>query len=317
MTARRRPSLPRPRRRSGGGFTLVELLIVITILVILIGLLVPAVNSARTRVRHTAVQAEINRIASGIVSFKTEYGGEPPSTVQLRETGGTNGANWQSRDRAIIRQLWPQFNFGANRDINGDGDTSDTINLEPGESLVFFLGGLPLKDSSTGKFTLVGFSRNPQDPFTSAANTAANRVKSAYDFEAGRLVDLDNDGMPEFLDSYPGQTFPILYFSSYDGSGYRQQDYPGNKSPVDMTIPINPYLQGKVLTSPAFNKNTFQLISPGLDHAYGPGGPYESGSDAPLPAYNRTGTFAANVSASDRTTERDNITNFGSGPLVP
>jgi len=311
-----RPTPPRAPRVSGRGFTLVELLIVMTVLAILIGLLLPAINGASTRVRHAAVQSEINRVATAIVSFKSKYGSEPPSSVNLYETGGANGANWDARSRALIRQLWPQFNFAMNRDINGDGDTGDNVTLESGESLVFFLGGLPDQSGGPLKFRLLGFARNPQDPFARGANT--NREASAYDFETSRLVDLDNDGFPEFLDSYPGQTNPILYFSSYDGNGYRVAEYPGNTvMPQNLKIPFTPYLQGNNLSSPAYNPNTFQLISPGLDKEYGPGGPLDSGATTPLPGWSRTSPTSVTISVSDRSVERDNITNFGNGPLVP
>jgi len=318
MRPHRKFPSPAPRRFGGRGFTMIELMVAIVIIAILIALLAPAIGGVQQRVRHAAVQSELNRIATGIVSFKTKYGSEPPSSVTLRETGGANGANWDSRSRAVIRQLWPQFNFAGNRDLNGDGDMTDTIGLETGESLVFFLGGLPVENpAGSKKFSLTPFSRNPQDPFSRAAN--ANREKSAYDFESGRLVDLDSDGFPEFLDAYPGQTNPILYFSSYDGNGYRLADFPGNQATVNKTIPVGPYRQGKLDNSPEFNKGTFQLISPGLDHEYGPGGPYEAGSDIPLPPWDRVAPepFPVNILAADRRTERDNITNFGNGVLVP
>jgi prepilin-type N-terminal cleavage/methylation domain-containing protein len=307
---------PPVRHRSGGGFTLVELLVVMMVLAILLALLLPAINGARIRVRHTAVQAEINRIASAIVAFNTKYGSNPPGSITLYETGGANGANWDARSRALIRQLWPQFNFAMNRDINGDGDTNDVITLEAGEVLVFFLGGLPDQSAGPNQFRLLGFSRNPQDPFSRAAN--ANRDKSAYDFDSRRLVDLDNDGFPEFLDSYPGQRNPIVYFSAYDSNGYRLEDYPGNTvMPQDLTIPFTPYLQGDSLSAPPYNPNSFQLISPGQDGDYGPGGPFQEGAIAPFPGWTRATPTSVTVTPTDRAVERDNITNFGNGPLVP
>lgn len=324
----RRPTCPTPgraRRRSHPGFTLVELLVVVTILVILVGLLVPAVTSSIRRVRITAVQSEVNRIASAVTAFKTQYGSDPPSFIVLYENGGTNGANWDNRSRAIIRQLWPQCNFALTRDINGDGDTNDTLILHGGECLVFFLGGLPVPDASQTpkRFSLLGFSKNPQDPFSRAAD--ANRDKAAYDFDSSRFVDVDNDGMPEFLDSFPGQRRPLVYFSSYDGSGYRLEDYPAKNSQpppdYDVTIPAHWYVEGGTLNGPPYRAKSFQIISPGPDGEYGPGGPYVPGAstlDKALPAWTRNSPSPAlTVTTDDRLVERDNITNFSNGMLVP
>jgi hypothetical protein len=223
------------------------------------------------------------------------------------------------------------------RDINGDGDTTDPeVKLEGGDCLVFFLGGMPVPSPPTNptSFSLLGFTKNPQDPFSRVAN--ANREKSAYDFAADRLVDTDVplDGMPEFKDSYPGQLKPLLYFSSYEGNGYRAAEYP-----ITGSFPKAPYLQnpGQLQTNGTapdtnyylvtissgnpFNSKSFQIISPGMDGEYGPGGPYltQTTSGAiPLPAWSAVaGAPDPDVTSAARFVERDNITNFGNGPLVP
>lgn len=304
------------------GFTLIEILVVITILAILVALLVPAIQSSMRTVRMAAIQTEVGLLASAITSFKTKYGMEPPSSIVLCE----KPSDWATypESRAIIRQLWPQFDFTASRDINGidsdnaewSGDAdSDPKNDDPpvflsgGECLVFFLGGMPEPQVSAGTtlYTLVGFTKNPANPFSRVAN--ANREKPTYEF-VSRFTDLDGDGMPEFKDSYPGQRSPYLYYSSYDGGGYRATEFTGLPNPVGGVSPSSPYLSGSAATSPAFNLRSFQLISPGPDGEYGPCGPYVAGAKDPLPAW---GTFTV----ADRQVERDNVTNFGNGALAP
>ncbi|MCX5684074.1 MAG: type II secretion system protein [Planctomycetota bacterium] len=66
---------------AGRGFTLVELLLVMGIIVMLVGLLFPAVNAAVTAVRIAATQSTINNLSAGLEAFKQDWGMFPPSKV--------------------------------------------------------------------------------------------------------------------------------------------------------------------------------------------------------------------------------------------
>jgi len=68
----------RPQRR---GVTLVELLIVITILAVLIGLLLPAVQSARESARRAQCANNLKQQALGIHGYHTSVGRLPPARV--------------------------------------------------------------------------------------------------------------------------------------------------------------------------------------------------------------------------------------------
>lgn len=81
---------PARRRRTGSGFTLVELLVVITIIGILVGLLVPVVWSAVGRANDARVAGEINTLAQALASLKNKYQDYPPSRIILPESGGYN-----------------------------------------------------------------------------------------------------------------------------------------------------------------------------------------------------------------------------------
>lgn len=69
--------------RSRKGFTLVELLTVMAIIVILIGILTPALSAARTRATKTAVRAQINSLSVGLEAFRSDENRYVPSNAVL------------------------------------------------------------------------------------------------------------------------------------------------------------------------------------------------------------------------------------------
>ena len=328
---------PRPVRKA---FSLIELMIVIAIIAILMSLLLVGVQAARNAARVASVTVEFKNLEKSIADFKAEFGAEPPSGIVLFETP----AGWTppvaataavraiaARSRALVRQIWPDFNFTITRDINDDGDTSDTITLNGAECLVFFLGGVP---DQTGNIATpwapLGFSTNPENPFI----RGGARHGPYHEFDAGRLnnqegttATLDPEFMPEYLDSLPGQRNPILFASSYGGRGYRDADvqlttqaaydeyvtpptgfayyyrrYSGTTYPIPAVDPPGAPVIEIFSTREAFNPRSFQLISPGMDGEYGWGGVLNTDMEL-------------NEPRPERAYERDNITNFKGGTL--
>jgi len=66
-----------PAARASGAFTLVELLIVIGIIVVLVGILVPAVRSALIQMQVTRTTTIVQKLGSACESYKTETGYYP------------------------------------------------------------------------------------------------------------------------------------------------------------------------------------------------------------------------------------------------
>ncbi|MBI5864434.1 MAG: type II secretion system protein [Planctomycetes bacterium] len=74
----------RMRQSSNRGFTLVELLTVIAIIVLLIGVLVPAVHMAREAAKKAATKATLSTLETGIETFRADQqigGALPPSAA--------------------------------------------------------------------------------------------------------------------------------------------------------------------------------------------------------------------------------------------
>lgn len=323
------------------GFTLLELMVVVVIIALLIGLLLPAVNSVRRTARDAEVRSDIAALEDAIAKFKITFGTEPPSRITLYATA----ADWEGtglpavqasehrRYKGLIKQLWPQFDFGTCGGLCPSGSfpapwssmmpPPTQLDLSGSECLVFFLGGMV--SSTGGGFT--GFSKDPQYPFSAGTNREGPFVEFKGALKVplaalpaagntnwnGRLTDLDNDWLPEYRDTLPQQTSPYLYFNGTNG--YRTDfGTPGtppwhntdNYVPTVPTMSIdNAYYSNSSftpITAPAMHTphkaRGIQIISPGADGLYGDGGLFNPASTSTL-----------------NTGDRDNLTNFHSGRL--
>ncbi len=114
--------------RGRPGFTITELLVVISIIAILAGLLIPAVNAARESARKTTCANNVRNIGLAVLNFETRYQKFPPAATA-------------SPKHSVFVYLLPFFEEGAlynKLDIQKDWDSSANVNWEQD----FSLGGL-------------------------------------------------------------------------------------------------------------------------------------------------------------------------------
>ena len=62
------------------GLTIVEILVVVSIIAILVGLLLPAVHTVQKMAKETKEKAQLTSIELGLAAFKNDYGDYPPSS---------------------------------------------------------------------------------------------------------------------------------------------------------------------------------------------------------------------------------------------
>ena len=334
-------SLRKRASRLRVGFTLIELMVVIVIISILIGLLVPAVMSVRSKARDAEVRKDISDLEQAIAQFKVSFGIEPPSYIELF----ANQSDWDlpanTRYKGVIKQLWSQFDFSdcGGSSVGAVGsktfslpNTPTVLKLNGSECLVFFLGGMI--DPSSGGFT--GFAKDPANPFSSAA-VVTNREGPFFEFKGalktpsgtpgddrwtGRLTDKDKDWVPEYRDPLPQQQFPYAYFNGVSGS-YRTtswtmggtwentdcQEIPtAGQIALGVSSPFTVMKYAYYMKS--FNSNANPRAS--LPHKSKGIQIISPGSDA---TYGTGGAFDPDSSGGLSTADRDNITNFHPGRL--
>ena len=286
-------------------FTLIELMIVIVVIATLMGLLLPAVQSAYRRVKIAQVVTEIKGLESAIAQFKAVYGIEPPSRIRLYELG-TGGVSWASdpgneperaRSIAIMNRFCPGFNFDflPGRDFNGDGSLGGVTVLTGAECLVLFLGGGHVT-SPDGSYAMLGFSKNPTDPFLGAGGNES-REGPFFEFKTSQLRKSPNANNPNalvYVDPSSGQLAPYVYASSYDGRGYQTGDLAVLPAPNALNL-TDVYRSSGAPSYVALKPKSCQIISPGTDGLYGSGGYFSP--------------TAANHGLSAKA-DYDNITNF-------
>ncbi|MDA7979352.1 MAG: prepilin-type N-terminal cleavage/methylation domain-containing protein [Pirellulales bacterium] len=261
-----RPGATRiPGKLGRRAFTLVELLVVLTIIGILVALVGSAVASALTTAREARVLAEISGLDTALTTYKTDHGVPPDFSPY-------DGVSWISAEPGyaagvFVKHLNRRFSSSVIFDytsvevgIRGaypaptpSGGLEVSL-LDPAEALVFWLGGFPVG----GRLT--GFNADKSAPL----NPGGSRTSPLYDFDETRLKDQDNDGWPEYYpDADLGPAY--VYFASRgDGSYGTIPAYnPANIASSGFAVP---YL---LPNGSPVNDRTYQIIAGGVrDNSY-------------------------------------------------
>lgn len=117
------------RRRGSFGFTLVEMLVVIGILIVLAGLAIPATGALRRRSQIKECKAFIDLIAAAVEQYASDFGDFPPTSLSafgLRTNRLNEGSKSLVRCLTTTEREGPYFEFPEGRLGTLSGDRLQT-----------------------------------------------------------------------------------------------------------------------------------------------------------------------------------------------
>lgn len=289
-------------------FTLVELLVVITIIGMLAALISVAASMAMGAARRSAIKMEMTQLSVALENYKTKYGEYPPD-------GTDTAAVIRHLRKAFPKMMDPPKMDATNTYVllpfkcgRGAHSAFDEVPVTPATALVLFLGG--------------NLSKNPLNPLS----TSGDRVDAFYEFKEDQLIEVA--GGPQYFPSglERDEVAPFVYFKARltnDGGAYFNRDSKGNAIPLcwplDLTTtpPVGfavPYADStKSDPDPANLEGSkwreatkYQIVTAGLDGLFSD--PTLAGGDVSV-----RGSKTTNFGWSEA--DYDNLTNFAEGTI--
>lgn len=139
---------PNPDRRSEAGVTLIEMLVVVTIIALFAALVVPRMMGQADKARRVSAHAQVNAFMTALGAYKLDTGSYPTTEqgLQALRVKPEGVVNWNGPylPQDIPNDPWGNayvykypgdhgdepdvISYGADRQPGGDGNNSDIVN---------------------------------------------------------------------------------------------------------------------------------------------------------------------------------------------
>lgn len=105
---------------SAAGFTLVELLVVVSIIALLISILLPSLRKARESAKATQCASNLHHVGQAMAFYNAEYGGYyPPSYIYPKDAAGNYDLRYQDTTKPYGYLHWSWYLY-SNGKVNDD-----------------------------------------------------------------------------------------------------------------------------------------------------------------------------------------------------
>jgi type II secretory pathway pseudopilin PulG len=228
-----KPIVNQARKRRA--FTIVELLTVMSIIVILIGLMVPALNKVRRYARDVQQMAQFNAIGTAVELFNNEFDGYPPSNA----VDPTNQAYCGAMKLCEALMGQDLLGFHTNSVFRRDGMDA------PGVSVLY-----PPKIDAMAPDLRDNNLKARKGPFLQAENANAWRMRDIYGSNIGPFLGTSFvlcDVYDRQMQSGEKMGMPILYYRADTANSFHDPNLAGSMTPVDSRGNIYSYWDNHAL----------------------------------------------------------------------